>query len=154
MNVFFSDEQDESADGGDLRHLAEVVLQQESFPASTEVAVMLVDSTQMTSYNERFMGRRGPTDVLAFPLEELVPGVAPSVMSDEPPIALGDVLLCPSEIAGRAVAEGVEYQNLLHLLLVHGMLHLLGYGHEDDAASHRMAHREDELLSAAGKVVP
>lgn len=154
MNVFFSDEQDEPADAADLRHLAEVVLREELFPSSTEVAVMLVDPIQMTSYNERFMGRNGPTDVLAFPLEELAPGVVPAPTADEPPIALGDVLLCPQEIAGRAAAEGVEYQNLLELLLVHGMLHLLGYGHEDDAGSHRMAQREDELLSAAGKVVP
>lgn len=153
MNVFLSDEQSEPVDGPGLRRLAELALEAESLPSNTEMAVVLVDSDQMATYNQRFMARAGATDVLAFPLLEMRPGSPPSVAPDEPPIGVGDVFLCPSEIRSRGEAEGIPFDDLLHLMLVHGVLHLLGYGHHDDAASDLMAQREDELLAMVGRSV-
>ncbi len=151
MNVFFSDEQGHPADGGSLRSFAEQVLIAEGFPDETEVAVYLVDAPEMTTYNERFMDRKGPTDVLAFPTEVLVPGDPPRPVPGEPPVNLGDVFLCPVEIARRANEENIPYEDFIHLLLAHGMLHLLGYEHEDDASGEVMERREDELLALIGR---
>ena len=151
MNVFFSDEQGHPADGESLRTFAARVLAAEGYPADTEVAVYLVDAVEMTMYNERFMDRKGPTDVLAFPTEVLMPGDAPRAVPGEPPINIGDVFLCPVEVARRAAEEGIPYDDFIHLLLVHGMLHLLGYEHEEDEAAEIMERREDELLEMIGR---
>ena len=136
MNVFFSDEQDEPVDAGALRALSEHVLRAEGLPEGTEMAMMLVASEQMAGYNEQFLDRNGPTDVLALPLLHLAPGHPPRRVANEPPIALGDVFLCPDYIARRAEAEGLDPADYdLRRLAVHGILHLLGYDHHEDAAA-------------------
>ena len=151
MNVFLSDEQDLPVDAASLRGFAVTVLEAEGFAPDTELAVMLVGTQQMADYTERFMDRKGPTDVLAFPIEDLEAGKAPRRVRDEPPVILGDVFLCPAEIAVRARAEGFDFEDFLHLLLVHGILHLLGYDHDDDERAEAMERREDELLGLIGR---
>lgn len=151
MNVFFGDEQDEPLDDAALRRVAEVVLEAEGFPEDTEVAVILVTPEQIAEYNRRFMDRDGPTDVLAFPLEDLEPGTVPRRIANGPPVVLGDVFLCPAEIRGRGERHGIPFEDYLPLLLVHGLLHLLGYDHGDDASADAMERREDELLSLVGR---
>lgn len=153
MSVFFGDEQEEPASGESLRRFAEVVIAAEGYPSTTELAVLLVDRGQMAEYNEQFMDSKGPTDVLAFPLEELEPGRPPQPVADEPPVTLGDVFLCPAEIATRAKREHVPYDDLLHLLLAHGILHLMGYRHEADGDAEVMERREDELLAEIGRSI-
>lgn len=151
MNVFLSDEQDEPLDGAALRAFAERILEAEGLPDATEMALMFVGPDQIAEYNRRFMGREGPTDVLAFPLEELVPGSMPVPVANEPPPALGDVFLCPSEVARRAEALGIPTDDFLYLLVAHGILHLLGYDHEDDEAAEEMERREEQLLALVGR---
>jgi probable rRNA maturation factor len=146
VNVFLGDEQDEPVDGPGLRRFAEIVLEAEGLPGSTEVAVVLVGTEQMEEYNRRFMERAGPTDVLAFPLLDLVPGSVPALPSDDPPMALGDVFLCPAEIREHAREDGVPFDDYLYLLLAHGLLHLLGYDHHDEETARQMEQREEELL--------
>ncbi len=149
--MFLSDEQGHHADTASLLAFAARVLEEEGYPTETEVAVYLVDAIEMAGYNERFMDRKGPTDVLAFPTEALVPGSAPRATPGEPPLNIGDVFLCPVEIAKRADQQHVPYNDFVHLLLVHGMLHLLGYEHDNDSAAEAMERREDELLAAIGR---
>jgi probable rRNA maturation factor len=154
MTVFFSDEQSEPADAGSLRRFAELVLELEGFPGTTELAILLVGADQMAEYNQRFMGREGPTDVLAFPLEDLEPGRPPKLTRGEPPVTLGDVFLCPVEVGRRARRERIPYDDFLYLLLAHGILHLMGYQHDEDDAAEQMERREDELLAAIGRDLP
>lgn len=151
MNVYFSDEQEQDVDATTLLNFAERVLDEEGLPAATEMAVLLVGADQIADYNERFMGRTGPTDVLAFPVEDLAPGHIPHLTPDEPPLNLGDVFLCPSEIHTHAASESLDPGDFLFLLLAHGILHLLGYDHEDDEQALRMERREDELLELIGR---
>jgi len=153
VNVFVSDEQDEPLDAAGLRHMAEVVLAAEGLPETTEVAVLLVSADQIAEYNARFMDRDGPTDVLAFPLEDLQPGRYPTPGPGEPPLGIGDVFLCPSEIKRRAPAMGVVFEDFLYLLAVHGILHLLGYEHDDEESATRMERREEELLAMVGRAL-
>lgn len=151
MNVYLSDEQEGAVEAPALLEFAERVLRAEGLPESTEMAVLLVGPVQMEDYNERFMDRRGPTDVLAFPVEDLLPGKLPRLSPEEPPLNLGDVFLCPDEIRRRAVSEGLDPDNFLFLLTAHGILHLLGYDHADEQAAGVMERREDELLRLAGR---
>jgi probable rRNA maturation factor len=75
-------------------------------------------------------------------------------VANDPPVALGDVFLCPSEIRRHAADEGVDSESFLFLLLVHGILHLLGYGHDGDDSAELMEDRERELLALDGRQVP
>jgi len=151
VNVFLGDEQDEPLDGPGLLHFAEMILENEGFPEDTQMAIMLVVPEQMAEYNRRFMNHQGPTDVLAFPIEDLSPGLVPAPVANEPPVALGDVFMCPAEIKHHAEEESVDFDDYLHLLLVHGILHLLGYDHEDEDGARLMESRERELLELAGR---
>ena len=153
MNVFFSDEQDRPVDAPSLRAFAEMVVSAEGYGPEAELSVMLVDPDQMSEYNRRFMGRNGPTDVLAFPLEDLTAGEVPPRLTGEPPVVLGDVFLCPSEIEKRARREHLPFENFLHLLLAHGILHLLGYDHDEEETADAMERREEELLALIGRSI-
>ncbi len=105
----------------------------------------------MAHYNERFLNRSGPTDVLAFPLEELRPGRVPSSEVNGPPLNVGDVVIAPEYVRRQARDMGVAVEDELALMVVHGMLHLLGYDHQDDKGAAAMERRERELLAVVGR---
>ena len=154
MNVFLADEQDEPLEPEPLRALALEVLAAEDLPSGTEVSVVLVGPEEMRRYNERFMKREGPTDVLAFPLEHLHPGQRVAVSPNGPPLNLGDVFICPKVVKENAGIAGVDYSDELSLMVVHGILHLLGYDHFDDREAEAMERREAELLARSGRRRP
>jgi len=151
VSLFIGDEQDEPVDTAGLSELAATVLAAEGLPADCEMALILVSPDQMAQYNRQFMDRTGPTDVLAFPLQGLEPGRVPPPMANEPPLSLGDVFLCPAEIKRHAALERVGFEDYLWLLAVHGILHLLGYHHDDRREARRMEKREMELLAMMGR---
>ena len=154
MSLFIGDEQDEPVDAESLRELAAGVLAAEGLPADSELALMLVSPGQIAEYNRQFMDREGPTDVLAFPLQELEPGRVPPPVANEPPLSLGDVFLCPAQIKRHAQEERVDFEDYLRLLAVHGILHLLGYDHDERRSARRMEKREEELLKMIGPKAP
>ena len=154
MSLFIGDEQDEPVDAESLRELAAGVLAAEGLPADCELALMLVSPGQIAEYNRQFMDREGPTDVLAFPLQELEPGRVPPPVANEPPLSLGDVFLCPAQIKRHAQEERVDFEDYLCLLAVHGILHLLGYDHDERRSARRMEKREEELLKMIGPKAP
>lgn len=147
MSVFLADEQDDPIDAEPLRRLAEMVLEEEGVPDETEVTVLLVGTDQIATYNERFMQRTGATDVLAFPIEHLQPGIAPERKLGGPPLNLGDVVIAPSYVRTQAEKAGVSFADELSLMVVHGLLHLLGYDHHDEAEAETMEEREQQLLA-------
>lgn len=149
--IFLADEQTEQVGLSDLHSLAEIILKQEGFPDDVEVTLLLVSDSEMASYNERFLDREGPTDVLAFPLEELLPGVVPDVDTHGPPLTLGDVVVAPAYVRRQAEALGVTFEDEMALMVTHGILHLLGYDHLDDEDAERMEGRERELLALVGR---
>lgn len=133
-----------------LRRLAELVLAEEGYPTDTELTVLLVSEDEMAAYNERFLERSGPTDVLAFPVEELMPGVVPDQDSNGPPLIIGDVIVAPGYVGRQAEENDVEFEDEMALMVAHGILHLLGYDHIDDADAEMMERREVELLGLVG----
>ena len=73
---------------------------------------------------------------------------------DGPPLNLGDVIICPTVVASNAASAEVEFDDELALMVVHGLLHLLGYDHHEDEEAERMEARERTLLSAVGRIRP
>jgi probable rRNA maturation factor len=152
VSVFLADEQSEPVGLDDLRSLAEMVLSEEGYPVDAEVTVLLVDESEMASYNERFLDRHGSTDVLAFPLETLLPGVVPDHDTHGPPLVLGDVVIAPSYVRRQASAQGIVFDDEMALMVTHGILHLLGYDHIEEDEAERMETRERVLLAKVGLV--
>jgi probable rRNA maturation factor len=150
VSVFLADEQGEPVDLEQLRRLAELVLSEEGYPPETELTVLLVSEEEMAAYNERFLERTGPTDVLAFPVEELIPGVVPDQDSNGPPMIIGDVIVAPGYVARQAEENDDAFEDEMALMVAHGILHLLGYDHIEDHDAETMERREAEVLSLVG----
>jgi probable rRNA maturation factor len=151
VSIFVADEQTQPVDLPAVRALAELVVAEEGFPESSEVTLLLVSDDEMGSYNERFLTRSGPTDVLAFPVEDLKPGVPPERDINDPPLLLGDIIVAPGYISRQADEYGVTFDDEMSLMVVHGLLHLLGYEHETDEQAEAMETREREILAKVGR---
>ena len=137
MAVFIADEQGNDpapvdVDAADLLAVARHVLAERRIPEDMEVSVLLVDPATMASLNSEHMGRPGPTDVLAFPMDE--PGQSPP----DGPAILGDVVLCPAIAVGQAATNGVSVQAEIAMLTAHGILHLMGFDHGTPAQERAM----------------
>lgn len=154
MNVVFVDEQDDPLESSWLVELASGVLVAEDLPEDTLVGVSLVSESRMSQLNADTMGKTGPTDVLSFPLEDAVPGSPPVRAAGGPPIHLGDVVICPAVVTRNAAGAGVRFEDEMALMVVHGVLHLLGYDHVADDEAGRMEDRERQLLATSGLVRP
>lgn len=150
MSVFVADEQKENVGLRDLHALAEMVLREEGYPEDAEATLLFVDESEMASYNQRFLERNGATDVLAFPVEDLLPGVIPDTYPQGPPLMLGDVVIAPSYVRRQADDFGVTFEDEMALMVTHGVLHLLGYDHVEDDEAERMEERERQLLAKVG----
>ena len=150
MIVHLSDEQDDPLQPAFLTDVALATLAFEGVPDATEVAITVVDETRMAELNGAHMGKDGATDVLSFPLEDLAPGVPPVHRTDGPPVALGDIFICPAVVARNAERDRVPFEHEMALMVVHGLLHLLGYDHVVDAEAEHMEQRERDVLAGFG----
>ena len=160
VEVFVADEQAaHPVDTNRWRRLAQAVLEAEGVQGDAELSILFVDATAIADLNERFMDEAGPTDVLSFPLEEDLGGQGrwpdggtsgPDPSRSEPgdpPLLLGDVVICPEVAARNAPAREGNYEDELALLIVHGILHVLGMDHSDPDEAAAMQARERELLA-------
>jgi probable rRNA maturation factor len=128
--VLISDRQGAGLDEDGLRALAIDTLRGEGVDR-VELSLSFVDEAEIAELHERYMDEPGPTDVLSFPLDDV----------DEDGVRLlGDVVIAPSEAARNNPAAP---EDELRLLVVHGILHLLGYDHEEDGARTRMWERQE-----------
>jgi len=159
MTIVLSDDSSDpslsdSIESDQLIELATSTLSAEGLPATTEVTVTLVDEPTMAELNQQHMGKPVPTDVLSFPLETLTPGIAPVALLDGPPLHLGDVFICPAVVSDNARLAEVPFADEMALMVVHGLLHLLGYDHVVDSEAEQMEQRERDLLAVVGLVRP
>lgn len=146
--VFFADEQaDEAVDGSRIAALADFVLADEAVTPRAEVSILAVDTDTIADLNARFLKREGPTDVLAFPIEDAPWQAAVDDSGADAPVLLGDVVLCPSVARANAPGHTGTYEAEVDLLVVHGLLHLLGYDHHSESDAERMEGRERQLLA-------
>ncbi len=109
-----------------------------------ELCVTAVDEDTIAELNVKWMEKDGPTDVLAFPMDELRPGM----VNEEPEEGvLGDLVLCPTVAQGQAQTAGHSILDELDLLTVHGILHLLGYDHAEPEEHEEMFALQARLLA-------
>jgi probable rRNA maturation factor len=134
-------------DEKDLSDLCRFVLDRMRIHPQADLAVLLVDPDTIAQLHEQWMDEPGPTDVLAFPMDEL----RPTPRDEEPtPGLLGDVVLCPDIAREQARHAGHSFQDELRLLTTHGILHLLGYDHGEPAEEKQMFELQQQLLADWG----
>ncbi|MFC1516041.1 rRNA maturation RNase YbeY [Thermodesulfobacteriota bacterium] len=105
-----------------------------------ELSILIVDDSQIAALNKQYLHRSGPTNVIAFPMQE-------GEFSTITPQLLGDVVISIETAEKEGKKAGIETEVRFAQLLVHGILHLFGYDHEkDEKESLRMNRKSDELL--------
>jgi probable rRNA maturation factor len=143
MSIEVLDESGQTLDVTGLSRLSRFVLDEMRVHPQAELCVKLVDEATMAELNERWMEKEGPTDVLAFPMDELRPGL----VNEEPEEGvLGDLVLCVSVAERQAAEAGHPVQDEVQLLTVHGILHLLGYDHAEPEEHAEMFGLQAQLL--------
>jgi probable rRNA maturation factor len=142
------------------QQLALAVLADEGVEGEAELSVMFVDEGTIGDLNKRFMEVDGPTDVLSFPIDgdpnepgggPDAGGPGPDRIENDPedlPLLLGDVVICPLVAERNAPIHAGSFDDEIALLVVHGILHLLGMDHAEEAERLEMQSRERELLAA------
>jgi probable rRNA maturation factor len=121
--------------------------------------ICLVSDTEMASWNLAYRGKKSSTDVLSFPLNRKGPiGRKPSSRRDREPFSIpsllsadpyiGDIAIAPAVARRNAKSWGRTLEDEMRILILHGMLHLLGYDHETDTG--QMDRREHRLRRALG----
>jgi len=135
-----------------LADFAQAVLDAEGLEPDSSVTVRFVSDEVMAELNELHMGKIGPTDVLSFPIEDAAPDVPPRRQVGGPPLDLGDIFISTNVVKEHANEYGVEFSTELHLMVCHGLLHLLGWDHESDGEAARMEQREAKHLAAVDMV--
>jgi probable rRNA maturation factor len=166
--VFCADEQSAvPIDLGRWQRLAEVCLHALGVRGLAELSIMYVGTEQITELNETYLDGSGPTDVLSFPIDvdshlddvsmvEIVadargPSRAPDrapADADDMPLMLGDIVICPEVALVQAPTHAGTLDDELALLLVHGILHVLGYDHGEADEALQMRTLERQLLEA------
>lgn len=141
MEVFLANEQDLPVDEDRIAALAGHVLTSEGVDEDTELSVLLISSDHMRRLNARFAGDDYATDVLAFPMLE---------DDDSGAWLLGDVVVCPQVGQTNAAKLGRSLQDELDTLVVHGVLHLLGYDHQGPNDSSKMDGRLRDIVASFG----
>ena len=111
---------------------------QTSYPKEAEISVVFVPETEMRALNKRFKKIDEPTDVLAFPALYELTGV------------LGDIIICPCVALRQAEMLGHTYEREIAFLTAHGLLHLLGFSHDNPENEELMKKAQKEILSEVG----
>jgi probable rRNA maturation factor len=148
VSIEIQNESGVDVDTRTLERLARHVLDEMGVHPLVELSIRLVTVDTMTAYHERFMNEPGPTDVLAFPMDELHDQRDDDDDLGAPPTLLGDVVLCPDVAAAQAIPAGHSAEAELHLLCTHGVLHLLGYDHADQIEEREMFSVQSRLLES------
>jgi len=144
VNVTVTNESGRPADTAALERLALFLFGELRLDPECELGITLVDLERMTGLHEDWMNEPGPTDVLSFPIDELR---APAPEEDPVVGILGDIVLCPDFIPPQAVAAHRTIDQELQFLTTHGVLHLIGYDHQEPDEYTAMFALQDELLA-------
>jgi len=145
MSIEIANESGVEVDTDAILGVARHALTEMGVSPLAELSILLVDEEYMTDLNHRWMDGDGPTDVLAFPMEEANVDHGPGENGAEPAL-LGDIVLCPQVAARQAAAAGHSASYELQLLTVHGTLHLLGYDHAEPEEEREMFGLQARLL--------
>ena len=116
--------------------LKKAVLEASKYGAMGELSISFVSLEEIRELNRRFRDKDEPTDVLAFP------GIAEAV--------LGDIVICTDVAEAQALEYGHSLEREMAFLVVHGFLHLVGFGHDDPDGEAKMLATQEEILNKVG----
>jgi probable rRNA maturation factor len=125
-----------------LERAALAVLEHESQTMDSDLSIVLTDNARLHELNLNYLGVDSPTDVLSFPASETDPETGARY--------LGDILISMPRAQSQAEAAGHPLESEVQLLIVHGMLHLLGYDHAEPDEKERMWKAQSEILESLG----
>ena len=141
MNIELSNLTDSKCDLERLKSIAQFTILAQGVHPDSELNISLLDEEEMSALHLRWMQEDEPTDVLAFPMDEVKPNSATLG-----PAMLGDIALCPIYANQNALKVHSSLQDELELLTVHGVLHLLGYDHMEADEKEVMFALQDKYL--------
>jgi len=108
---------------------------------NAELSILIVDDVQMAEYHRDYLKRKGPTNVIAFAMQE-------GEFSHMTPYLLGDVVISLDTANREAVEMGINMAERFDELLIHGILHLVGYDHEKSEAEERRMEAKSMALAS------
>ncbi|MCF6267362.1 MAG: rRNA maturation RNase YbeY [Desulfuromusa sp.] len=131
-----------------MRKIARRILSVSGYPEA-ELSILILDDAGIQEINRAYLQRDRPTNVISFAMQE---GEGAGLL----PLVLGDVVISAERAAADAAAAGIPFEHELWFLLVHGVLHLLGYDHERGTAqdAERMEARESEIFDLLVREFP
>lgn len=127
----------------DIVHQVQFMLDKLYVHPDTEVSISFVDEDTMAQLHEEHMDEPGATDVMSWPMDELVAGTMHELSG---PGVLGDIAICPQVAQRQANEAGHDVKSEVELLLTHGLLHLLGHDHYEPQEHKVMFGLQDQLL--------
>ena len=142
MPILFENESDLACPEGELRALAAHAIKYMKLDERVELSILAVNEDEMERLHIEWMDEEGPTDVLSFPIDELRSGEA----FLEGRSTLGDIVICPNVAQRQAERAGHGFDVELQILLVHGILHLMGFDHAQPA-------EEAEMFALQGEII-
>jgi probable rRNA maturation factor len=140
MEILIEDRQDRYGIAHEeMEKKAEITLNALECPDG-ELSILIVDDLEIARLNKTYLGRSGPTNVIAFPMQE-------GPFGQINPNLLGDVVISIDTATLEAQEAGISVESRLDQLLIHGILHLLGFDHEQTSEQAKaMRIKEEELL--------
>lgn len=143
MSIEILNESGSELDNRRLADLSRFVMDKMRVHPQAELCIKAVDEDTIAQLNAQWMEKEGPTDVLAFPMDELRPG---KVTEEPEEGVLGDLVLCPAVAEKQGIEAGHGRDAEVELLTVHGILHLLGYDHAEPEEHKEMFGLQADLL--------
>jgi len=147
MSIEIANESGVAVEADSIQSVARHALDEMGVNPLAELSILLVEADYMAELNHLWMDSTGPTDVLAFPMDDNSVDHGPGESGAEPAL-LGDIVLCPEVAAKQAVTAGHSTTDELALLTVHGTLHLLGYDHAEPEEEREMFGLQARLLES------
>jgi len=133
-------------DGGWVKKIVRQILEAEGMAPPYEVSIVFTDSETVKQLNRDYRGVNEPTDVLAFYMLPQEGADSSFALPPDGVTRLGEVIISYPQAVKQAKEQGHSTERELALLIIHGILHLLGYDHEEPAEQAKMRERERELL--------
>ncbi|WP_425329171.1 rRNA maturation RNase YbeY [Sutcliffiella horikoshii] len=134
----------------DIKNLLIFAVEKESVKAGAELSVTFVDNDRIQEINREYRDKDRPTDVISFAMEELGEGEIEIHYEEEAPRMLGDIIISIPKAEEQAEEYGHSVKRELGFLALHGLLHLLGYDHENETDEKIMFDKQKEILDAYG----
>jgi len=155
INVLFDEGLEDYIEVGWLQRVAERVLAFEDAAPEAELGLVIAGKDKVQELNSRYLGRNEPTDVLAFSMlpqpvsaEETDAQLPPFVAPPDGVIHLGEVIVSYHQAVIQAEEHRHSVKTEMAILVIHGILHLLGYDHDKPELERQMRARESEILSS------